>query len=206
MSDQDDNTVDTEKAEAAELASLKARAKQMNLTHSNNIGLDALRKRVSDALEGKAVEPEPEAVNALTGKKDVAESTAPKRPYNNAAALRKMMQEEQMKLIRVRITNLDPKKKDLPGEIFTTGNEYLGSVRKYVPYGEVTDEGYHIPFCIFKQLEARRFLNIRTIVDRVTKQTRTDSSWAKEFALEVLPPLTQAELNQLAAAQAASGE
>lgn len=110
---------------------------------------------------------------------------------------------EQMKLVRCRIQNLDPKKAELPGEIFTVANRILGTVRKYVPYGEVTDNGYHLPYIIYKQLEDRRFLNIRTSTKN--GQVRVESNWAKEFAIEVLPPLTQEELDRLAAAQAAAG-
>ena len=108
-----------------------------------------------------------------------------------------------MALVRVRITNLDPKKKDLPGEIITVANQYIGTVRKYVPFGEVTDNGYHVPQCIFKVLDSRRFLNIRTIRDAKSGRIRVETNYAKEFALEVLPQLTNEELNQLAANQAA---
>ena len=102
-----------------ELAMLKERAKQMGLTFSNNISVETLRKRITDKLEGKDQEVE---VNALTGDPEIASiATEVKKlsPQANALALRKMMQKEQMKLVRVRITNMDPKKKDLPGEIWT---------------------------------------------------------------------------------------
>ena len=106
----------------------------------------------------------------------------------------------------VRITNLDPKKKDLPGEVFTVANEHLGTVRKFVPYGEVTDNGYHVPYCIYKALKARKFLNIRTFKDRQNQnQIKVEQSWAQEFALEVLPTLTPDEIKKLAAAQSAAG-
>jgi len=110
-----------------------------------------------------------------------------------------------MKLVRLRIQNLDPKKKDLPGEIFTVANEYLGTVKKFVPYGEVTEEGYHVPYCIYRMMDARKFLNIRTVKDRRTGIERVESTWAKEFALEVLPQLTAKELAELANAQKAAG-
>jgi hypothetical protein len=120
-------------------------------------------------------------------------------------ALRHQLIRESMALVRCRITNLNPSKKDLPGEIFTVANRYIGTVRKYVPYGEVTDNGYHIPKCIYDQLVDRRFQNIRTVKDKRTGTPRVDSSWAKEFAIEVLPQLTEQELKDLALAQAAAG-
>ena len=120
-------------------------------------------------------------------------------------SFRQQLFNENMKLVRVRIQNLDPKKKDLAGEIISVSNKVLGTVKRFVPYGEVTDEGWHIPYIIYKELSTRKFLQITTSKDRQTKQVKVIKRWAKEFAFEVLPPLTEAELKQLAAAQAAAG-
>lgn len=187
-----------------ELTLLKERAKVMGIPFSNNISLETLRKRVSDKMEGKDEAPE---VNALTGDPEIARAMVAK-PLNqkaNAVALRKLVYAEQMRQVRVRITNMDPKKKDLPGEIWTVANEYLGTVRKFVPYGEQTDDGFHIPYCLYRLLDSKRFLHIRDVKDRTTGIVRQDKVWAKEFSLDVLPTLTQGELDRLAAAQAAAG-
>ena len=205
MNENNDQALNTEGESAVdELALLKERAKQMGIPFSNNISLETLRKRITDKLEGKGDEQE---VNPLAGDSEIAAITATKKldPKANALALRKLMQKEQMKLVRVRITNMDPKKKDLPGEIWTVANEYLGNVKKFVPYGDQTDDGYHIPYCIFRLLQNQRFLLIRTVKDRTTGVERTDKQWVKEFSLDVLPPLSKEELAQLAAAQAAAG-
>lgn len=187
-----------------ELTLLKERAKVMGIPFSNNISLETLRKRVSDKMEGKDEAPE---VNALTGDPEIARAMVAK-PLNqkaNAVALRKLVYAKQMRQVRVRITNMDPKKKDLPGEIWTVANEYLGTVRKFVPYGEQTDDGFHIPYCLYRLLDSKRFLHIRDVKDRTTGIVRQDKVWAKEFSLDVLPTLTQGELDRLAAAQAAAG-
>ena len=187
-----------------ELTLLKERAKVMGIPFSNNISLETLRKRVADKMEGKDEAPE---VNALTGDPEIAQAMAAK-PLDqkaNAVALRKLMYAKQMRQVRVRITNMDPKKKDLPGEIWTVANEYLGTVRKFVPYGEQADDGYHIPYCLYRLLDSKRFLHIRDVKDRTTGIVRQDKVWAKEFSLDVLPALTQGELDRLAAAQAAAG-
>ena len=187
-----------------ELTFLKERAKVMGIPFSNNISLETLRKRVADKMEGKDEAPE---VNALTGDPEIAHAMVAK-PLNqkaNEVALRKLMYATQMRQVRVRITNMDPKKKDLPGEIWTVANEYLGTVRKFVPYGEQTDDGFHIPYCLYRLLDSKRFLHIRDVKDRTTGIVRQDKVWAKEFSLDVLPTLTQGELDRLAAAQAAAG-
>lgn len=203
---QDDQALNPNADEQAvdELTLLKERAKVMGIPFSNNISRETLRKRVADKMEGKDEAPE---VNALTGDPEIAQAMVaePLNQKANAIALRKLMHATQMRQVRVRITNMDPKKKDLPGEIWTVANEYLGTVRKFVPYGEQTDDGFHIPYCLYRLLDSKRFLHIRDVKDRTTGIVRQDKVWAKEFSLDVLPTLTRGELDRLAAAQAAAG-
>lgn len=180
---------------------LMQRARLIGVEFSNNIGTETLRERVRAKMESleepEAPEPEPEPahVNALTGEP----SDAPKKSF------RQQQIDEQMKLVRLRITCMDPKKKDLQGEIFTIANEYIGTVRKFVPFGEVTDDGFHVPFCIYTMMAERQFLNIRTVKDKRSGAERPETQYAKEFALEILPTLTPEELARLANAQAAAG-
>ena len=127
------------------------------------------------------------------------------KPKSKKQSLRQRLYQENMRLVRCRIQNLDPKKANLPGEIFTVANEYLGTVRKFVPYGEVTDDGFHIPYWVYKQLVKREFLNIRTRKDKRTGTDIVETKWAREFAIEILPPLAPDELENLKQAQIAAG-
>ncbi len=185
----------------SELEMLKKRATLMGLKFSNNIGLESLKARVEAKIAG---EPDPQEntseVNALD---EANEDTSVGDRPETKQEIRARLQRDCLKLVRLRITNLDPKKKDLPGEIFTVANEYLGTIRKYIPYGEVTDNGYHVPQIIYDEMKARKFLNIRT--NRKGGQIHVEQNWAQEFALEVLPNLTEQELARLAASQAAAG-
>ena len=218
----DDADPETENAsiqQPSELDMLKKRAKMMGITFSNNIGLDALREKIKDAMEN----------SESAAQRRQQEQQASKDPSNNAVtqpdvskgeggnvnaltggrtgkklSLRQHLQQEKMKLVRVRITNLDPKKKDLPGEIITVANEFLGTVRKFVPFGEVTDNGYHIPQCLYDMLKERTFVSIKTRKGPKGEQI-VEHQNAREFSLEVLPPLTQEELAKLGAAQQAAG-
>lgn len=131
--------------------------------------------------------------------------SATKTREGKTPTLRQHLYNEQMKLVRVRIQNLDPKKADLNGEVICIANKHLGNVKMFVPYGETTDDGWHIPYIIYKELARRRFLSIRTIKDPKTKQPVVKKGWAKEFAIDILPPLSEAELRSLAVAQAAAG-
>lgn len=175
---------------------LKSKARMMGIDFSNNIGTETLRERINAQLEPVTEQPAAEeaSTNPLAGSAPVKKKT-----------LRQMQHDEQMKLVRIRIQCLDPKKKDLPGEVITVANEYLGTVKKFVPYGEHTEDGYHVPYCIWRMLEKRKFLNIRTVKDRRTGLERVDSTWAKEFAIEVLPQLSVEQIKQLATAQRAAG-
>jgi hypothetical protein len=190
-----------------ELTLLKQRARLMGVQFSNNIGIDSLKARIAEHLEksnSSSEEKDDEGEQDNNLNQDPTPAPKPVRTKAQAAGdLRKQVQAENMRLIRLRITNLDPKKANLPGEIFTVANEYLGTVRKYVPFGEQTDNGYHVPYCIYKQLKNRKFLSIK--VRRVNGREVVDSQWVKEFSLDILPPLTEAELAKLGAAQSAAG-
>lgn len=188
-----------------EMTMLKQRAKMMGIEFSNNIGIETLRQKIAAKMAGES---------EILEKTDTLEDPQPnppllqdpESPAPKKETLRQRLIRENMRLIRLRITNMDPKKKDLPGEIFTTGNGILGTVRKFVPYGEVTENGYHVPYCIYKMLKSRKFLNIRTRKDKARNgEISVEQSWAPEFALEVLDPLTPQELARLSAAQAAAG-
>ncbi len=173
-----------------ELTLLKQRATAMGLSYSPNIRTDSLRKRIEDALSGGSRDDEPE----------VPELSA----LEQKAALRKAINKREMKLVRLRIANLNPNKKDLSGEIFTVANKYLGIVKKFIPYGEATENGYHVEHVLYKQLKARKFLQIRTRQDRNTGQIVVSQKWVPEFSLDVLDPLTKEEIAELKSSQAAT--
>jgi hypothetical protein len=177
----------------AELAALKTRAKAMGLRVSNNIGLDALRKKVNDAIAG---EQEDEA--------DEEEAEKPMTKQQRFMAVRKRMMEEKLALKRVRISCMNPDKSDWPGEIISVGNKYLGTIRKFVPFGEFTDNGYHVPKILLEQLEKRQFLQKRTHTDQRTGKITVKTRFVKEFSIDELEPLTEAELEKLASRQRAT--
>jgi hypothetical protein len=161
-------------------------------------------------LSTSPIELKPIAPLAAPDLPDPTKSTSLGSPVAEATdkplTFRQQLFNDNMKLIRVRIQNLDPKKKDLSGEIISVSNKVLGTVKRFVPYGEsMDDNGWHIPYVIYKELSSRKFLQITTSKDRQTKQVKVVKRWAKEFAFEVLPPLSEKELKALAAAQAAAG-
>ena len=168
---------------ANELELLKTRADKLGIKYSPNIGIETLKERINAVL---SPEKPATAVNAVD-----AERT---RVRNDA-----------LKLIRCQIVNLNPNKKAWEGEIITVWNKYTGTVRKFVPFGEKTVEGYHVPQIIYNVLKERKYLSISTKRDPKTGELTVKTQWVPEFSLTILPQLTKEQLAELAAAQKASG-
>lgn len=182
------DVLSSNKTPAARLEALKKRADLIGVSYPANIGADALAKKIQDKIEGKEETQE-----------DTAELST------KSEAMRRMeMYNENMRQIRLRVTCLNPSKRDLPGEILTVSNSKLGTVRKFVPYGEATDNGYHVPYILYKMMKRRKFLQIRQRKDQRTGNMIREEQWVNEYALEVLPQLDQEALREMAHDQAAS--
>jgi hypothetical protein len=196
----DENGQESTEQAREELRLLKQRAAMMGITHSNNISIETLKAKIAAKMDGT---PDPEAEQLSQPQTNPLDPKAEARKA--VTSMRQRVYNENMKLIRLRIQNLDPKKKDLPGEIITVANRVLGTVSKFIPYNEVSDGGYHVPYVIYKMMVRRQFQNITITKNPRTGREQVKYTLAKEFALEVLPPLTPAELRGLATAQLAAG-
>lgn len=178
-----------------ELSQLKEQADVLGIPYKSNIGVEALKAKVADALaSSKPVEPEPEPAPAKANGEARAET---------AQEARARIQKEAMALVRVRIANLNPAKAHMKGEVITVGNKFTGAVSKYVSWGEDSDNGYHIPKIIFDELKARKFNSVRSVKGQ-NGTFHPVQRIVPEFSIEVLPPLTQEELDRLARTQAAA--
>ena len=213
MSDSENQAIHNEEDVASDaLTLLKQRADTMGIAYSHRIGEDALRRKINAKLDGqKDLTDENGEVKAdvkAAGSNDpAAAEQAPRQltKIEQDAQLRQKMVNEEMKLVRLRITCLNPNKRNWHGEILTVSNRFLGIVKKYIPFDEASADGYHVPYVIYKQLKARKFLDIKTFRDKQTGRTRITQKWVPEFAVEILPQLTKDDLGKLAAAQAAAG-
>lgn len=173
-----------------ELTVLKQRADKMGIKYSNNISAETLRNRINDHLEGKTSASE-EPTKAMTKRQDIN-------------ARRTAMILEKTKLVRVRVTNNDQRQKGIPGEFFTVGNGLIGTYTKYIPYGNGTEDGYHIPQIMVDFLKDKKYLHMSTVRDRNTGKERVKRSLRPKFTIEILPPLTEKELKELAQRQIAT--
>lgn len=121
---------------------------------------------------------------------------------------RNVIRTQAMRLIRVKINNLDPNDAEVPGALITCYSKYTGKVSKYVPFDEDQHpNGYHVPKIILDDLKTRTY-NLRKEIKKPgssfgVKEYKTVV--VKKFAIEELTPLTEKELKALASQQAAAG-
>ena len=169
-----------------ELDALKARANLLGVKFHPSISLEKLREKVNAAVtsEGEAKE---------------APNTPSETKEETIGEKRKRLKAEALKLVRIRLTCLNPAKKEWDGEIITVGNSLIGSVKKFVPFN--ADDGWHVPHVIYQQLKERQCQVFYTATDARGNKVRK-GKLIKEFAIEVLPPLTKEELEELARRQA----
>jgi hypothetical protein len=169
--------IDTDLLVPDELSALKARADLLGVRYHPSISLEKLREKVN-----AAVAPTEEEV-----KQDVLVSG------------RGALQKKASELVRIRVTCMNPAKKEWEGEIFTVGNSAIGTFKKYVPFN--ADEGWHVPRVIYQQLLNRQCQVFYASKDGKGNTIRR-AKLIKEFAVEVLPKLTEEELKDLAQRQA----
>lgn len=173
-----------------ELTLLKQRAQTLGIKFHPSIGLESLRSKVSAALTGEDAE-------------EAAEEPVPEAPAaESRIQMRNRLRKEASALVRVRITCMNPNKKEWKGEIFTVSNSVVGTFRKYVQFN--TEEGWHVPQIILNMLKARQFQTFYTIKNERGVAVRK-GKLVPEFAVEVLPPLTEKELLELSRRQAMAG-
>lgn len=98
-------------------------------------------------------------------------------------------------LRRVRITCMNPAKREWPGEIISVGSAKFGTFKKYIPFN---GEPYHIPQIIYDVLKERKCTLYRTVRNGDRRGgTRREGYQAAEFNIQDLPPLTPKELEEL---------
>lgn len=160
-----------------ERATLMARADKLGISYSNNIGVETLRNRINDKID----------------ELDQAAETSLIETDKNMAA-----RKEATKLIRVNITSMENTKNNMSGEIITVSNNVVGTIKRYIPYGE----DWHVESIILDTLRDKMFQAFRTERNRDGSETRRGYS-ARAYGIQVLEPLTKEELAELKASQLA---
>jgi len=175
---------------ADEITLLKERATLMGIKFHPSVGVATLAAKIEAAL-----------MNVPEVKEDavVAPVASPVIVPETESEMAQRLRKDATRLIRVNITCMNPNKKDWPGEIISVSNSIIGSVKKFIPFNAT--EGYHVPNIILHHLKERQ-CQVWSSVTHPNGRVTQKGKMIKEFAIEVLPNLTQDEIAELARKQA----
>ena len=210
MSDQNDVT--TEASLPDELTLLKQRATKVGMKWHPNIKLDTLKKNLDAFLNPpevtkEEVVPVKEATKAPVNlDANVAPAELLLRKRNMTGHQEKMFVLDQKRkaanrLVRVRVTNMNINKKEHKGEIFTVSNSVVGTIKKFVQFN--SQDGWHVPQLILTAMQERMCQVFYNTTDHKGRKIKK-GKLINEFAIEILPPLSKSELEDLATKQALS--
>lgn len=181
-----------EDLKAAELEALKDQATKLGIKFHPAIGEDKLREKVSQAM----AEQETAAYEEVDqGAKATPNPKAAKPETETEARIR--LKKQATELIRIRLTCMNPNKREWEADTFTAGNSVIGSVTKVVPF----NVPWHVPRIIYNQIVEKKFQAFFTVKDAKGRSNRK-SKLIAEYAIEVLPEMTEQELKELAQRQA----
>ena len=177
--------------ETDELTLLRARADLMGIKYHPSTGVDKLKAKINNQLKSDAEEEKPKSVKEYD-KNYLTETEFQQEQF-------RLRKQNAGKLIRVRVTCMDPAKKDWDGEIISIGSAKIGTYKKFVKFN--TEDGWHIPYIIYEYLKERKCSIFYTFIDQSGTKIRK-AKQVNAFNIEVLPTLTKEELKELAIKQA----
>ena len=202
-SDNMNENIDNEEVQSeipSEIDSLKARAKMMGIVFHPNIGVDKLKLKIENALNGIDDEDILKDLDPAPVKKSAAPPFMTHAEYS--AEVKVKARRNINRLVRCNVSCMNPDKTEWLGEIISVGSAKLGTFKKYIPFN--TDDGYHIPNIIYQALLERKFSTYYTVQGPLGQKIRK-SKLTKEFNVQKMDPLTKEELKDLRQQQALSG-
>lgn len=182
---QENEEYNVETGEQNTRACYKQQADNLGLNYPQNISTEKLKQIVGNKLKQ-------------------IRSEQPKK--NNVAATQF---KDMRALVRIQINVLNPAKQNWTGEIFTVGNDVIPHMTRFIPYNAVNGI-WHVERMFVEMLKNRKY---QRMVEH--SGSRNDPSkygvdynrnqLVPEFSIIELPPLTEQELEDLGANQAANG-
>lgn len=196
----------------SELDSLKKRADLMQIKYHPSIGLEALRAKINEAVtsEGPVVQ-EPEVstmpdLGAVVEAEQVAPAAAPAvaapvlaKP-ETADEKRNRLRREATKLVRIRITCMNPAKKKWSGDMFCVSNRNFGNIQRFVPF----ERDWHVEAVLLDMIRERQYLTFDAKKTKISGIEVKEARYVPEFAVAILDQLTPEQLHDLAQRQAMS--
>lgn len=182
---QENEEYNVETEEQNTRAYYKQQADNLGLNYPHNISTEKLKQIVGNKMKQ-------------------IRSEQPKK--NNVAATQF---KDMRALVRIQINVLNPAKQNWTGEIFTVGNDVIPHMTRFIPYNAVNGI-WHVERMFVEMLKNRKY---QRMVEH--SGSRNDPSkygidynrnqLVPEFSIIELPPLTEQELEDLGANQAANG-
>jgi hypothetical protein len=181
------------------LEGLKKKADLMGIKYHHRIGVEKLTNLIKEheAAAEKPAEPRPQTAPGAAPAIAKKEEALPKgvRKLTRMEHLRR----EASRQVRIRVTCMNPAKKEWEGEIYTVSNSVVGTFKKFVPFNN--EDGWHVPNIIYKHMKERQcqiFYNVKGPRGNKIRKGKL----IRELNIEVLPPLTAQERSELARKQA----
>jgi len=193
MNNPDQNEVATGASTSpTELDLLKEDADALGMTYHPSIGIKKLKVNIQEFIKKRA------SKTAIVEEPVVAAPPSKPIPEDPAKARLRIVK-EATRLRRVRVTCMNPNKKEWEGEVFTASNSIIPTQKKYVPFN--AEDGWHVPQIILNVMRERKCQVFKTTKGPRGEKIRK-GSLVPEFAIDILDPLTQEEMEELATQQA----
>lgn len=198
--------------EKTELETLQERCKLMGIKYHPNSKEDSLRAKIQASLDDKnpdevgedAVDPVDNGKPANSSMPDLSaldpSVLVPKGVFKPETKEEKAyrLRMAGTKLVRVYIHCNNPMKKEWQGEQFTVSNRNLGTLSRFVPF----EQEWHVEAAILDMMRDRQYLGFNTRKAGPMKLEIKEPKFIKEFNIEILEPLTDKEIKDLAIKQA----
>lgn len=158
------------------LEALKKEADALGLEYRSNVSLVKLQSLIYDAKENLAEGKEAKAPRVIT-KEDVTAN----------------IKARALALVRVIITPQNPAETDLQGRMVSVGNGCIGTVRRFIPF----NVEWHVEQVLVDYLREQRFQAFIRRKNHLGIETAS-AKMNPAYAINVLNPLSKAELKELA--------
>jgi len=187
----------------SEIEALRKRATLMGIDFHPNLGATKLKGKIDAQLAKTAdqivadqlEEPMPDVSTAGLVDTPYAIEKALETPGQKRVRIRK----HATRLVRFRLTCMNPNKKGWTVQQFAVGNRSVGTIKRYIPFNA---PAWHCEEMLLKSIQNRKYIDFYEVKDRKGRPYKKHRL-VKEFAIEILPPLTPKELTDLKAQQRA---
>ena len=179
-----------------ELVLLKERADTMGIKYHPSIGIDKLKEKIEETRNNLQLT-DTEKVDEVINNIDINAVSVGAPVVETGGQRRVRLRKEATKLVRIRVTNMNPIKSNLKGEILCAGNASIGMVKKFIPFN--AEQGWHVPQILLTQLQNRKYMSHYEV--KIGNQRIKKHKLIPEFAIEILKPLTPKEIKELAQRQ-----